>query len=111
MVLSQYEKLGIKKIAELFTSYGIKHISAPNGLSAEEMKKSISMFNSDRNIVAFISDAKITKLKFSDVEVPYVIIFDQWWNPIANWELEDMFMRNGEEVFRQSINICNYYSQ
>ena len=110
LVLSQYEKLGIKKMAELFTSYGIKHIIAPNGLSAEEMKKSISMFNSEKHIVAFISDAKISKLKFSEVEVPYVIRFDQWWNPIANWELEDMFMRNGEEVFRQSINICNYYS-
>lgn len=110
LVLSQYEKLGIKKIGELFTGYGIKHIIAPNGLSAEEMKQSILMFQSKKDIVAFISDAKTSRLKFFDIEVPYVIRFDQWWNPIANWELEDMFIRNGEEVFKESINICNYYS-
>lgn len=110
LVLSQYEKLGIKKIAELFTGYGIKHIIVPNGLSAEEMKKSISTFQSKNDIVALISDAKTTKLKFPEFEVPYVIRFDQWWNPIANWELEDMFTRNGEEVFKESINLCNYYS-
>lgn len=110
LVLSQYEKLGIKSIGELFTNYGIKHITAPNGLSAEEMKQSILKFQSKKDIVAFISDAKTTKLKFSEFEVPYVIRFDQWWNPIANWELEDMFTRNGEEVFKESINICNYYS-
>jgi hypothetical protein len=110
LVLSQYEKLGIKKIAELFTSYGIKHIIAPNGLSAEEMKQSILMLQTQKDIVAFISDAKTSKLKFSEIEVPYVIRFDQWWNPIVNWELEDMFIRNGEEVFKESINICNYYS-
>jgi hypothetical protein len=110
VVLSQYEKLGIKKIAELFAGYGIKHIIVPNGLSAGEMKKSISLFQSKKDIVALISDAKTTKLKFSEIEVPYIIRFDQWWNPIANWELEDMFTRNGEEVFKENINICNYYS-
>jgi hypothetical protein len=57
-----------------------------------------------------VSDAKTTKLKFSEFEVPYVIRFDQWWNPIANWELEDMFTRNGEAAFKESINLCNYYS-
>ncbi|MCU0405660.1 MAG: hypothetical protein MUE64_01590 [Ignavibacteriaceae bacterium] len=110
LVLSQYEKLGIKKIGELLTGYGIKHMIVPNGLSAEEMKKSISIFQSKKEIVALVSDAKTSKLKFSEFEVPYVITFDQWWNPITNWELEDMFTRNGEEVFKESINLCQYYS-
>jgi hypothetical protein len=110
LVLSQYEKLGIKKITELLTNYGIKHILAPNALSAEEMQKAISTFQSQADIVAFVSDAKTTKLKFSDFNVPYVIKFDQWWNPISNWEIEDIFVKSGEGLHRESINLCNYYS-
>jgi hypothetical protein len=59
----------------------------------------------------FISDTKPSKLKFSDLNIPYVIRFDQWWNPINNWELEDMFASRGEgSAFKESVNIYNYYS-
>ena len=110
LVLSQYEKLGIKKIAELLNNYGIKHILAPSALSAEDMQKAISMFQSQSDIVAFVSDAKISKLKFSDFNLPYVIKFDQWWNPISNWEIEDIFVKEEEGLLKESINLCNYYS-
>jgi hypothetical protein len=110
LVLSQYEKLGIKKIAELLSNYGIKHILAPSALSAEDMQKAISMFQSQSDIVAFVSDAKISKLKFSDFNLPYVIKFDQWWNPISNWEIEDIFVKKEESLQKESINLCNYYS-
>ena len=110
LVLSQYEKLGIKRIDELLNSHGIKHVIAPNGLSAEEMQKAISMFQLQNDIVVFLSDAKISKLKFSNFDVPYILKFDQWWNPISNWELEDLFVKTGEESLKESINICNYYS-
>jgi hypothetical protein len=41
--------------------------------------------------------------------VPYIIKFDQWWNPIFNWELEDIFVREEEGQQNESINLCNYY--
>jgi len=110
LVLSQYEKLGTKKIAELLAGYGIKHISAPNALSVEEMNQSLLTFQSQPDIVAFITDAKPSRLKSSDIDVSYVIRFDQWWNPLNNWELEDMFLKSGEAVFGESINILNYHS-
>ena len=110
LVLSQYEKLGIKKIAELLNNYGIKHILAPKSLSAEDMQKAISMFQSQTDIVAFVSDAKISKLKFSDFNIPYVIKFDQWWSPIPNWVIEDIFVNEEGSPQKESINLCNYYS-
>jgi hypothetical protein len=110
IVLSQYEKLGIKKIAELLNNHGIKHILAPKSLSAEDMQKATTMFQSQTDIVAFISDAKISNLKFSDFNLPYVIKFDQWWNPISNWEIEDIFVNKEESLQKESINLCNYYS-
>lgn len=110
LILSQYEKLGIKKISEILTNEGIKHIIAPNALSVEDMQKAISMFQSQSDIVAFVSDAKISRLKFSNFVVPYLIKFDQWWNPISNWELEDLFVKDGDDSLKEIVNICNYYS-
>ena len=110
LVLSQYEKLGTKKIVELCNENGIKHILAPNSLSAEDMQKAISNFQSQQDVVAFITDAKINKLRFSDFNIQYLIKFDQWWNPISNWELEDIFVKEDTQSFGESINICNYYS-
>ncbi len=110
LVLSQYEKLGIKRISELFNDHGIKNVIAPNGLSAEELKKLLTNFQQQQDITAFISDAKASKLRFTDIDIPYVINFDQWWSPMPNWELEDMFTRTGEAVLTESINILNYFS-
>lgn len=110
LVISQYEKLGTKKIAELLAGYGIKHILAPNALSVEEMKQSLLTFQSQPDIVAFITDAKPTRLKSSDIDVSYLLRFDQWWNPLNNWELEDIFLKSGEGILGESINILNYHS-
>jgi hypothetical protein len=110
LVLSQYEKLGIKKISELLSNHGISNVLAPNGLSAEELKELLSKFNQKQDVVAFISDAKISRLKISDIEVPYLINFDQWWSPMPNWELEDMFTKTGEEIFKESVNVLNYFT-
>jgi hypothetical protein len=79
-------------------------------MAIDEVKKSISLFKSKKEIVAFITDAKIPKLDFGNFNVPYIIRFDQWWNPTANWELEDMFsteVDNSENA--GSINVYNYY--
>ena len=111
LILSQYDRLGTKKIAELFTKNGIEHIFVPGSASSEELKKAISSFESQKGMVAFVSDTKPSKLKFSDLNIPYVIRFDQWWNPINNWEVEDMFAIRGEgSDFKESVNIYNYYS-
>jgi len=110
LILSQYEKLGIKKIAELLNNHEIKNVLAPNALSAEDMETAISTFQSQDDIVAFISDAKIGRLKFPNFNIPYVIKFDQWWNPISNWELEDIFLKDGDQSLTETVNLCNYYS-
>jgi hypothetical protein len=111
LIISQYERQGLKKIEDLLIKYGIKHILAPGGLSVQEMKQTIASFNSKKDYVAFVSDAKTSRLKFTDIDVSYVIRFDQWWNPISGWELEDMFTTRGEEdIYKESINIYNYFS-
>ena len=108
LILSQYEKHGTKKLTKLLDDNGIEHMVAPNSLSVEEMQNSISTFQSRDDVVAFITDAKISKSKFSNFNVSYIIKFDQWWNPISNWELEDIFVKDDGSQ-NESINLCNYF--
>jgi len=110
IILSQYDRLGTKKIEKLFEQNKINYLLLPGGLSAEEMQKSVNLFKTKENIVALITDAKISKLDFKDFNVPYVIRFDQWWNPISNWELEDIFsLDDDREEVNESTSIYNYY--
>jgi hypothetical protein len=110
VILSQYDRLGTKKIEKLFEQNKINYLLLPGGLSSEEMQKSINLFKTKENIVALITDAKISKLNFKDFNVPYVIRFDQWWNPISTWELEDIFSFDEDlEGGNESTSIYNYY--
>ena len=110
VILSQYDRLGTKKIEKLFEQNKINCLLLPGGLSAEEMQKSINLFKTKDNLVALITDAKISKLNFREFNVPYVIRFDQWWNPISTWELEDIFSLDDDQEDRnESTSIYNYY--
>ena len=110
VILSQYDRLGTKKLEKLFEQNKINYLLLPGGLSAEEMQKSINLFKTKANIVALITDAKISKLNFKDFNVPYVIRFDQWWNPISTWELEDIFSwDDDQEEENESTSVYNYY--
>ncbi|MBT8378134.1 MAG: restriction endonuclease [Ignavibacteria bacterium] len=110
VILSQYDRLGTKKIEKLFEQNKINYLLLPGGLAADEVQKSINLFKTKANIVALITDAKISKLNFKDWNVPYVIRFDQWWNPISTWELEDVFSFDDDrEGGNESTSIYNYY--
>lgn len=105
LIFSQYDRLGSKKIEKLFEENGIKHIPAPGSLSVDDMDKSIERFKKDKEITAFITDAKISKLRFGSFIVPYIIKFDQWWNPVTVWEVQDIFEFKGKA---KDINISVY---
>ena len=109
LILSQYDRLGTKKIEKLFEHEGINFMQIPGGMSIDEVKKSLSLFKSKKEIVALITDAKIPKLDFGNSIVPYIIRFDQWWNPTSTWELEDMFLTEDDSENSGSINVYNYY--
>jgi hypothetical protein len=111
IILSQYDRLGTKKIEKLFEQNKINYLLLPGGLSTEEIQKSINLFKSKPNIVALISDAKISKLNFRDFNFPYLIRFDQWWNPVSIWEHEDIFIsgENDPAKNNSTTSIYNYY--
>ena len=108
LILSQYDRQGTKKLSELLTSNGIKQITVQGGSPVEDINKSIDLFKSREDISAIVADSKSTKIKYADLGVSYVIKFDQWWNPVNNWEFEDIFYSDSR--VNESINLFNYYS-
>lgn len=107
LIISQYDRHGTRKIEKFLEQSGINYILAPAGLSVDEMAKSVSLFKSKKEITAFVTDAKISRLKFGDAIIPYIIKFDQWWNPVALWEVEDMFNINEQNEF-EGVNVLSY---
>jgi len=108
LILSQYDRLGTKKIEKVFEEKGINFILAQNSLSAEDMNKSLALFKNKKDITAFVTDAKLTRLKFSDYNIPYIIKFDQWWNPASVWEVEDLFDHSKNQSINEKINVYSY---
>jgi len=76
--------------------------------SAEDMNKSLALFKNKEDITAFVTDAKLTRLKFKDYIIPYIIKFDQWWNPTSVWEVEDLFDLSENQSFKEKINVYSY---
>ncbi len=108
VVFSQYDRMGIRKIEKGLQAAGVKFVIAPNGYSVEEMGKAIDLFKQKPDVTVFLTDAKITKLKFGDFYVPYIIRFDQWWNPLSMWETEDLFNFSHRSGKTESMNIYSY---
>ncbi len=108
LILSQYDRLGTKKIEKVFGEKGFNFILAPNSLSDEDMNKSLALFKSKEDITAFVTDAKQSRLKFKDYIIPYIIKFDQWWNPTSVWEVEDLFDLSENQSFKEKINVYSY---
>lgn len=108
IILSQYDRLGTKKIEKLLDHFKISYISAPAGLSAEDMKQSISSFKNKKTVTALLSNAKESRLNFGSHLVPYIIKFDSWWNPVMNWQLEKIFNLDSKKIKRQNIKVFTY---
>ena len=106
IVISQYDRQGTKKIERLLDEHKINYITVPTSLSGEEMEKAVSLFKSRKSITVFLTNAKISRLDFRDFVVPYIIRFDNWWNPALLWQTKNLFdiKNSGKNV----VNIFTY---
>ena len=108
IILSQYDRQGTKKIEKLLDHFKISYVSVPAGVSAEDIKKSISLFKNKKTITALLSNAKESRLNFGSHLVPYIIKFDSWWNPVMNWQLEQIFNLGSKKIKKFNINVFTY---
>jgi len=99
IVSSQYDNLGIKMLEPLFKSQSISFTTLKNSVSEIDFR---NFMNGKTNVLLFTG--RLSRLKIFGENVPSIILFDNWWNPINNWHLEDTLASN----LSGEIEIINY---
>lgn len=107
IVFTQYDENGMKKIEKAFEMNNIKHTIARNGMSTEELKNNLSAFYNRKEVPILLTNLKPSRLNIKLNKVTYLINFDQWWNPISNWQIEDEIGLN--DVVNEPVVVYNYF--
>lgn len=106
IVFTQYDVNGMKKIEKAFEMNNIKHVVARNGMSTEELKTSLNSYYSRKEIPILLTNLKPSRLNINLNKVSYIINFDQWWNPVTNWQNDDEIGLN--EIAISPVFVFNY---
>lgn len=107
LVLTQYDKLGLKKIEGLLKGRKIPFLTGQSGMSSAEIKESLKTFYNDSKVGVYLSNLKLSRLKIESDKIDYVIQFDSWWNPVSLWQLEDELTEGRKQT--SPVFIYNYF--
>jgi SNF2 family DNA or RNA helicase len=107
-VFSQYDKAGTKKIEEMLSKSDIAYVSCSPEMSTKDVENTIKNFLKDSTITAMIAGIKPGRMKITSAEIPYVIHFDQWWNPATVWHTETVFTPIRGVLLNENLNIYSY---
>ena len=107
LIISQYDKAGIQKLAKLLEGENISYKRFSQGMNPAELSKAVSEFENDDSITAFLADSQIFKSKSQVVYAPFIIHFDQWWSPISKWDLENKIKSKA----KKPIIALNYFTK
>lgn len=110
IVFSQYDKQGIQKIEHLLKSNQIRFALYQSGMPLKELENSANTFKKDSKISVMLAGLTAASIKVKIPEASYLIHFDQWWNPITQWQYEEKTI-NLDELNQslESINVINYF--
>ncbi|WP_337871815.1 helicase-related protein [Ignavibacterium sp.] len=114
VIFTQYDENGLKKIDQMLTSNELKFVMIKNGSTIEEIKKSVEDFYNRNEICAIISNLKPSKLNLDLNKISYIINFDQWWNPVINWQNENelkLYQRRDNKIVVYDYNIKNTFEE
>ncbi len=106
IVFTQYDANGMKKIEKAFEMNNIKHIVVRNGMSTEELKSSLGTYYDKKEIPILLTNLKPSRLKINLDKISYIINFDQWWNPVTNWQNDDEIGLT--ELVNSPVIVFNY---
>ncbi len=106
LVISQYDKFGTQRLIEFFKQNDIKYFSFLPNASQNEVQQSIIKFREDKSITVFLTSSKDSLNLIQQINVNYVIYFDQWWIPVGGWQLEEKIKQQNEKV-----HIISYFAK
>ncbi len=109
LIFTQYDKFGTQKIENILQEKGIKYSSYLAGMTVPEMEIAILNFRKDKNIQVFLAGLRAAGVRENIAEVPYVIHFDQWWNPVTHWQIENRVNHPEDKKIKvTNLNVYNY---
>lgn len=106
IIFTQYDVNGLKKIEKALELNNIKFAVGRNGMSAEELKQSLSGFYDRRDVTVLLTNLKPSRVDINLNKVQYIFNFDQWWNPITQWQNDDEIGLN--EIVHTPVVVYNY---
>ena len=110
IIFSQYDKQGIQKIERLLKKQNIRYVLYQAGMPIKELENSAAMFRRDSHISVMLTGLTSANLKVRIPEAPYIIHFDQWWNPIVQWHFEDKTLSSDDtSKSHEFVNVFNYF--
>jgi len=94
VVFSQFIQRGIKLLQPALRQYGV--CTLVGGMSDDERRMQIERFKRKGNNVMLVS-LRAGGEGLTLTEANYVIHFDSWWNPAAQWQATDRVYRIGQQ--------------
>lgn len=98
IVLTQYEKQGVDIIEKSLTNNEILFEKLTSGMPVNQINEIIKNFRGDKKCTALLCNFKRNLKRIDFPEVPYIIHFDKWWNPIASWQIEENFISKSNDT-------------
>jgi hypothetical protein len=89
LVFSQYDRMGTQRLEQVLKKAGISSMVYQTGMPVKEMEKIIRNFRTSKDATALIFGLKAGGQNINLPDVHHVIHFDNWWNPITLWQLEE----------------------
>jgi len=117
LIFTQYDRLGIQKLEQVFKKNGINYLVYQTGMSVKEMENALKSFKKDKGVTALLVSLKAAGAKLDLTDIPYIIHFDQWWNPITLWQTEEKvsYSENGNSGLNDhasdGLTIYNYLTK
>jgi len=89
LIFSQYDRMGTQRLEQVLKKAGISSMVYQTGMPAREMEKITRNFRTSRDTTALIFGLKAGGQNINLPDVHYTIHYDNWWNPITLWQLEE----------------------
>ncbi|HVO76178.1 MAG TPA: SNF2-related protein [Ignavibacteriaceae bacterium] len=89
LIFSQYDKMGTQRLEQVLKKAGISSMVYQTSMPAREMEKIVRNFRTSKDTTALIFGLKAGGLNISLPDVHYIIHYDNWWNPVTLWQVEE----------------------
>ena len=105
LIYSQFEQMGITQISEILTEMNIEFTIFRQLDSTHDINEKLNIGENFNGKLVYLTNFNPIGIKFNFPNVSYLINFDNWWNPLIRWTLENKL----EFHYSERITVYNYY--